>query len=77
MKSSALNRFVNEIPGWENQEVKCGSLLPWIELPGNAWIPNDDVKVSIGKVRTLLPVGGGGRVAVTSLGNSGQFIGLE
>ncbi|WP_390814356.1 DUF6946 family protein [Bremerella alba] len=75
--SVALAEFVQQIPGWENAEVKCGSLLPWIRLQGNEWIPND-LEVSIGKVRTLIPLGSGGRVAVSPLGNNrGQFIELK
>ena len=75
--SVAVEDFVRQIPGWENSKIKCGSLLPWIKLPGNKWIPKN-VEVSVVKIRTLLPLHAGGRKVVKSYGkSSGQFIELE
>ncbi|QEF98876.1 hypothetical protein Mal15_29340 [Stieleria maiorica] len=55
-----LNKFIQAIPGWETATLKCGDLLTPIQLPGSESVPND-VLVSIGKIRTLIPLGSGGR----------------
>lgn len=50
-----LKTFVNSIPGWEHEQLATGRQLPPIMLTGNEHIPNDQL-VTIGKVRTLIPL---------------------
>lgn len=53
--SNDLKLFVQAIPGWENKSLKTGRLLTPIRLTGSDYIPKD-VWVSIGKIRTLVPL---------------------
>ena len=55
-----LKTFVRTIPGWENETVVTGQLLPPIKLRGNQDVPGDQL-VTIGKVRTLVPLDAGER----------------
>jgi len=64
-----LTSFVHTISGWENQSLKVGKLLPPIRLPGSECVPND-VSVSIGKIRTLIPLFAGGRRTTTTIPTS-------
>lgn len=67
--SQDLKDFVKTVPGWEEENLKAGKLLRPIKLPG------DTIDVTLGKVRTLIPFGSGGRVA--SIKNPcNQFIAL-
>lgn len=52
--ASDLKSFVRTVPGWEQQTIVTGKLLPPIMLKGNKDVPNDQL-VTIGKVRTLIP----------------------
>lgn len=52
--ASDLKSFVRTVPGWEQQTIKTGKLLPPVMLKGNKDVPNDQL-VTIGKVRTLIP----------------------
>ena len=72
-----LKAFVEAIPGWEDESLRTGTLLPFIALPGSESVP-DDVLVSIGKTRSLLPFGSGGRSLVAQVGeNSRQALVIE
>ncbi|WP_298869260.1 hypothetical protein [uncultured Gimesia sp.] len=70
--ANALNAFIRMIPQWENESLKSGKLLPFIKLPGSKSVPSD-IYVSIGKIRTLIPLGAGGRKHITR-DNANQFI---
>lgn len=50
-----LQNFIKMVPGWENRRLEIGKLLPPIRLKGNQHIPSNQ-RVTIGKVRTLLPL---------------------
>ena len=50
-----LKTFAKTIPGWENESVATGKLLPPITLRGNQYVPSDRL-VTIGKIRTLIPL---------------------
>lgn len=52
--ASDLKDFVRTVPGWEQQTVVTGRLLPPITLTGNGHISGNQL-VTIGKVRTLIP----------------------
>lgn len=73
--ASDLKTFVNSIPGWENEQLATGRQLPPIMLTGNEHIPGDQ-PVTVGKVRTLIPVTAGGRKLPASgfISESRQFI---
>lgn len=72
-----LKAFVRAIPGWDKQSLKAGYLLPPIRLTGSESVPND-VHVSIGKIRTLIPLGAGGRRTTATVdGNTNQFVLIE
>lgn len=49
-----LKNFVRMVPGWEQQTVVTGKLLPPVSLRGNKDVPSDQL-ITIGKVRTLVP----------------------
>lgn len=55
-----LKTFVRTIPGWENETVVTGQLLPPVKLRGNQYVPGEQL-VTIGKVRTLVPLDAGER----------------
>jgi hypothetical protein len=61
-----LRAFVRAVPGWKEQWMTTGTLLPPIRLPGSEWV-SSDVNVSIGKIRTLIPLGVGGRQMTTTI----------
>ena len=58
--SNDLKAFIQTVPGWQDADLSTGKLLPSITLPGNRHIPSDQY-VTIGKVRTLLPLKSGDR----------------
>ena len=58
--ASDLKTFVRMVPGWENEVIVTGKLLPPIRLTGNKHVPNDQL-VTIGKARTLIPLDAEGR----------------
>lgn len=58
--ASDLKSFVRTVPGWEQQTVLTGRLLPPVTLRGNKDVPSDQL-VTIGKVRTLIPHDAGER----------------
>lgn len=55
-----LKAFVQTVPDWKEESVVTGKLLPSITLKGNDHIPSDQL-VTIGKVRTLIPLDAQGR----------------
>jgi hypothetical protein len=58
--ASDLKAFVQTVPGWTDADLRIGTLLPPITLKGNEHLPDDQL-VTIGKVRTLLPLHVGNR----------------
>lgn len=58
--ASDLKAFVRTIPDWENETIVTGRLLHPIMLRGNKHVPGDQ-PVTIGKVRTLIPLDAEGR----------------
>lgn len=58
--SNDLKAFIQTVPGWQDVDLSTGKLLPPIRLTGNSDIPSDQF-VTIGKVRTLLPLKSGDR----------------
>ena len=72
-----LKAFVQAIRGWEDKPLMAGRLLPFVALPGSESVPKD-VLVSIGKTRSLIPFGRGGRVLVAQVGKkSAQSLVIE
>ena len=64
-----LEAFVRAVPNWEEATLKPGTLLPFTPLHGSATVPKG-IRVSVGKVRSLIPFGSGGRVAVATVGKN-------
>jgi hypothetical protein len=69
-----LQQFVSAIPDWEDEVLEGGRLLPPVQLHGNGVVPSAP-PVTIGKIRTLIPLGAGGRsIPDSGPHKKGQFL---